>query len=121
MKGKRFNGDARELTKYVCKGVSSLPDGRLLEFAAWAKGKRFLSTFGQLYNNPEMRAAMLEQEEPEQPCSCGCCDFERQLMQWDSRLGHYVIVAVDDYHVETGEPPGSGPGVSDETKGRGEL
>lgn len=104
VRGMEFDGNMREVVKYMAKSVELLPDSRLFELARWGKGKRSLITFGALYDNPAVRAALEENpEEPECCCpDCGGIDFELHVIRWDSKLQRGVLDKIKDYRAPVG-------------------
>lgn len=106
LRGVAFDGNMRELVKYCVKGPELLPDDRLKEYALWARGKRFLSAFGECYNNPLIQEAMKEEGEREECCpECGCDEYEVHHFRWSHKHGRYLLerVTVDGVQI----PPGS--------------
>jgi hypothetical protein len=97
--------------KYVCKGAGTLSEEKIVELARWARGKRFLGTFGKCYNSPVIREALeaADEHNEEEPCGlheceCGCRDFEMQVLTW--KHGHYIIEAVTNVSLDEMLPPG---------------
>lgn len=110
VKGQTFDGNVRELVKYLVKAADELPDERLIELAKWAKGKRFISTFGALYNNPAVKAALKAEDEEETPeqgtlheCECGCRDFEVTSYGWHDKLNSFIVRDVKRVHIDAPE------------------
>lgn len=100
-----MNGGLVEVLKYIAKGVNLLESNQLRELVLWAKGKRMLSAWGELYANPELRAIIDEPEADQsstgdKPCSCGCCDFVIDHFQWNPRLQEYVVMKTERVTVE---------------------
>jgi len=109
VKGVQFDGNTKELVKYMSKSPDRLPDEKLLELATWSKGKRFLSTSGKCYNNPVMREAMTDGEEEYglRPCpTCGGTEFELHSYSWSDRHQRYMLSGVRD--VKATESSGDG-------------
>lgn len=95
VKGKRFDGNVRELLKYIVKGASNMADVKLAELAKWSKGKRFVSTFGACYNNPLFRQAAVDADD-ERPgklhrCECGGCEFSVDVMREWNDSDRFVV------------------------------
>jgi hypothetical protein len=92
-----FDGDTRELLKYACKGIETMPntkrhDEMLRRFYDFSRGRRFIQTFGCLYGRVK------EEMDDALPTAlpCGCKNHEamhyhvaengaRELV----RVGHY--------------------------------
>lgn len=87
-----FDGQYREVFKYVSKDAESMTDEQLREFAAWMRGRRFLALTGKLYDNEDLRALVAEADEDE-PDTVGCCpncgghgQTEVRLSKWDGNV-----------------------------------
>ena len=109
VKGQAFDGNTQELVKYLTKAGEELPDARLAELATWARGKRFISTFGRCYNNKAMRDAMNDEEKPGKlhRCECGCDDFEVASFGWSDKLNSFICENVRRVHLSPDDsPPG---------------
>lgn len=105
--GRAFDGDYREMFKYVAKGADTMDDERLRELANWQRGKRFLSLFGELYNNSELKAAMKageDEREEAAPHCCPECGSSLQTLEMDWNGSRYIPVRVITLN-EAG-PPG---------------
>ena len=91
VKGVDFDGNMRELTKYMHKGVQYLNKDKLAELAVWSKGVRRCGFIGKLYNNPEIKAAREQHGIDERlaksdgpTCKlCGCNEYTVTLLKWD--------------------------------------
>jgi hypothetical protein len=104
--GRAFDGDYRELFKYVAKGADKMNDERLKELAEWQRHKRVLSLFGELYNNAELKAAMKEAEGEDAPLSsCPECGGTLQTVEYEWNGREYIPGRVI---VTGGESPPSG-------------
>lgn len=112
VKGQEFNGQTRELVKYLTKDAEKMPDDRFSELVQWSRRKRFLTTFGKAYNHPAIRAAVEEQEQDTELCACpecGCREFEVMLYSWSDKHDRYLLDSVTELSLddlEAGKPPG---------------
>lgn len=101
--GRAFDGDHRELFKYLAKGAEKMNDERLRELAEWQRHKRVLSLFGELYNNAELKEAMSQADAEDTPLhSCPECGGTLQTVECEWNGVNYVPVRI----ILTGEPPG---------------
>jgi hypothetical protein len=95
VKGTAFDGNYKEIIKYIAKGVADMDKKRLQELATWSKGKRMLFTTGKLYANKELKELMNDETEDKidsRACpDCGCNHAEMSILQFNHRLGNYVL------------------------------
>jgi len=115
VKGLDFNGNMRELTKYMHKGVQCLNKDKLEELAKWSKGVRRCGYIGKLYNNPEIKAAREQHGIDERlkagdgpTCKlCGCNEYVVTLLRWNGSA--YVPDRVLSYETHETYEARAGP------------
>lgn len=103
VRGVGFDGDFREILKYIGKGIEDMDDDRLEEFCGWSHGRRFLFLTGGLYANKELQELIAEEnnsrevEESYHCPHCQCTDFEREDRVFYPHLNNYVIERTSDF------------------------
>lgn len=107
VRGQKWNGETKEMLKYMAKGSELVGMGNdaLAEYVAWTHRARMVSTFGKLYGlagRIEKEMEMLEKAEQEldldeyAPATIGAVLEEVVVLQWDRNHRRYVAVEVRD-------------------------
>lgn len=102
LRGMAFDGNYKEILKYISKGVEKMTDEQLKDFCQWSKGRRFLFTTGELYNNKELKALIKQAETEEEGLELSEDEeiTEVVMMHYKPSLNNYVVVSVQNYGQE---------------------
>lgn len=95
VRGVSFDGNYKEILKYISKGTDEMTDGQLQDFCSWSKGRRFLFMTGVLYNNKELKALIKQSEEEEEDQVIVGEDeevIETARLHYYPRLNNYVVM-----------------------------
>jgi hypothetical protein len=98
VQGMQFDGNMRELAKYLHKGsVIDLSRSKFAELVEWSDGMRRSAFIGKLHNNPEIRerkeahrAAERENLKSPRCAECGCNEHVIRHYRWSYPRMRYV-------------------------------
>lgn len=96
VRGVCWDGDLREIVKYVTKSPEVLPTDKLRELAAWSRAMRSVSAFGCFYGKTVSEDIEQEEDAATTCKGCGGHSFRYIEYTYSSRLSVYVRGEVKD-------------------------